>query len=111
MDFIGESLGRIPRGPIIEPHVVFMLICGVVSVISAIITAAVSWWKRQNLLEWGILGGLFPVMSLLVLVSRSPRCPRCDGPLTDKEFRDKRCPRCTSPVEGVSEGASNTASV
>ena len=51
--------------------------------------------KRKNRsLAWAFIGPLFCVPSLIAMAFMSYLCPKCRGPMTNDEWKQKRCPRC-----------------
>jgi hypothetical protein len=50
--------------------------------------------KNRNPLAWGLIGGLFFPTSLICLVLEPHLCPKCKGPLTKLQWKQRSCPTC-----------------
>ena len=62
--------------------------------VSAAITGALAARKNRSALAWAVGGIFFPVTALLVLLFMSYLCPKCKGPVSCDEWKQKECPRC-----------------
>src|SRR5262245_33894007 len=50
--------------------------------------------RKNRSLGWAFIGPLFCVPSLIAMAFMSYLCPKCRGPMTYDEWKQKRCPRC-----------------
>ena len=78
-----------------------MMVAGIAELIGFIIWYALAalilgyFAKRKNRsIAWAIIGPFFCVPSLIAMAFMSYLCPRCRGPLTNDEWKQRRCPRC-----------------
>jgi len=50
--------------------------------------------KNRNPWAWGLTGGLFLILGLIVLAFMPYLCPKCEQPITNTEWKNRICPRC-----------------
>ena len=58
------------------------------------ITGLLAKRKNRDALSWGAVGAILPVLTLLVLASRTYICPNCKQDLSNSNGRAGRCPLC-----------------
>ena len=65
-----------------------------VSAVWAVIVGAFARRKNRNELLWGAIGGIAFVPAMVVLAFMPYLCPKCQGELTNRQWRDRTCPGC-----------------
>jgi len=67
--------------------------------------------KNRNGFLWGIIGGPFLIIGLLVLIFKPFLCPKCRKKLNKKQRRDKICPDCGSDLQAWKIVCGNVISI
>ena len=59
-----------------------------------LLTAHLAGRKNREVVVWGILGAVAPLLALIVLAFHNYLCPRCRNAVTQAEAKTGRCPHC-----------------
>jgi hypothetical protein len=62
--------------------------------ISGLIIGLLAARKNRNPWAWGLIGGLSSIVGLIILAFMPYLCPKCEKPITNKEWKNRSCPRC-----------------
>lgn len=62
----------------------------------AVVTGFLASRKDRDPLLWAVIGGLFPVVGLIILLTMPHICPRCKLPLSKELWTQRTCPFCNS---------------
>jgi hypothetical protein len=65
-----------------------------VMAVFGVLTGLLAKRKNRDPFAWGAVGAFLPVLTLLVLASRTYVCPNCKQDLTNSQGTKGACPLC-----------------